>query len=171
MSFKEKLKNELKSVSIATLYFLFCFGILMLIKVLLLQEYNIRFYGLSTAVVGALVIAKVLLVMEHVSLGSWVKKQPAYVNVLLRTIMYLAGVFLILLIEKALEGRQEYGGFWSSLESVFNHSDIYHVWVTTICVFLALLGFNLLSLFQNHLGKGGLFKMLLSPPPKGETEE
>jgi hypothetical protein len=156
MSWKVKLKNELKSIGIASLYFLFWFCILMLIKVLLLQEYHIRFYGISTAVVAALVVAKVILVMEHIPLGSWIQKQPAYVDVILRTIL------------KAFEGRDEYGGFWSSLEQVFNHADFYHVWIATICVTLALLSFNLLSLFRNHLGKGGLLRMLLLPPPEKE---
>jgi hypothetical protein len=168
MSWKVKLKNELKSIGIASLYFLFWFCILMLIKVLLLQEYHIRFYGISTAVVAALVVAKVILVMEHIPLGSWIQKQPAYVDVILRTILYVAGVFVILLLEKAFEGRDEYGGFWSSLEQVFNHADFYHVWIATICVTLALLSFNLLSLFRNHLGKGGLLRMLLLPPPEKE---
>ncbi|MCK5701251.1 MAG: hypothetical protein KAI29_08865 [Cyclobacteriaceae bacterium] len=170
MSWKEKLKNEIKALGIAALYFLFWFGILMLIKVLLLEEYHIKFYGISMAIVGALVVAKVILIMEWIPFGSWIKKQPAYVDVILRTLLYVSGVFIVLLLEKAFEGRHEYGDFWISLQQVFNHADIYHVWVATICVTLAIIGFNLLSLIRNHLGKGGLSRMLLSPP-QGLTKE
>ena len=166
MSWKVKLKNELKAVGIAALYFLFLFGILMLIKVLLLQEYHVKFSGISMVIVGSLVVAKVILIMEHIPLGSWVQRQPALVDVLLRTILYSSGVLVVLLLEKGFEGRHEYGSFGSSLEQVFGHADVYHVWVNIIVVFGALLGFNILSIVKKHLGEGGLVKMLLVPPPE-----
>ena len=166
MSWKVKLKNELKALSIAALYFLFWFSILMLIKVLLLEEYHVKFSGASMALIGALVLAKVILVMEYIPLGPWVRKQSAYVDVFLRTFLYSSGVLVVLLLEKGFEGSHEYGSFGSSLQQVFNHADIYHVWVNIIVVFGALLGFNILSIVKKHLGEGGLVKMLLVPPPE-----
>ena len=163
MSWKEKLKNELKSVGIATLYFLTWFGFLMLIKVLLLKDYDIEFTGVSMVIVGALVVAKVILIMEHIPLGSWVKKQPAYVDVILRTVLYSLGVLVILIIEKGIEGSREYGGFITTVIQTCNHTDIYHIWVNTIVVFGALLSFNFLTLIRTRLGKGGLFRMLKEP--------
>lgn len=164
MSWKVKIINELKSVGIASLYFLVWFGILMIIKVLLLEEYHIKFSGLSLVIVGALVVAKVILIMEHIPLGSWVQRKPAIVDLLLRTFLYSFGIVIILILEKAYEGRHEYGGFGSSLQQVFNHVDVYHVWVNSIVVFCALLSFNFLTLIRTHLGKGGLFRMLKEPP-------
>ena len=170
MSWKEKLKNELISVGIATIYFMIWFGTLMLIKVLLLKDYNIEFTGVSMAIIGALVVAKLILIMEYIPLGSWIRKQPAYVDVLIRTTLYTLGIFIILILEKGLEGRTEYGGFISSIKHSFSNVDIYHVWVNTIVVFGALLVFNTISIFRKHLGKGGLLKMLLVPPP-GELQK
>jgi hypothetical protein len=164
MSWKEKLKHELKSVGIATLYFLIWFGFLMLIKVLLLEEYHIKFSGLSLVIIGALVVAKVILVMEHIPLGSWVQRKPAIVDVLLRTVLYSIGIIIILILEKAFEGRHEYGGFGSSLIQVFNHVDVYHVWVNSIVVVCALLSFNFLTIIRMRLGKGVLLRMLKEPP-------
>ena len=166
MSWKEKLKTEVKSVGIATIYFIIWFGSLMIIKVLLLKDYHIEFTGVSMVFVGSLVVAKVILIMEYIPLGSWVRKQPAYADVLIRTIFYSLGVFVILILEKGFESRSEYGGFISSVKQTFNHADIYHVWVNTIVVFGALLVFNMLSIFKKHLGNGGLMRMLLVPPPE-----
>lgn len=53
-------------VGAATIYFAAWLSLLILLKVLVLEEYHIRFRGLSTVVVGALVLAKVVLVLEHV---------------------------------------------------------------------------------------------------------
>lgn len=162
MSFKKKLINELKVLGISTLYFVFCFGVLMLLKVLLLEEYNIQFLGVSMILIGALVVAKVILILEHVNFGSWIKEKPAFVDIIFRTLLYMIGVFIVLLLEKSFEGREEYGDFWSSFENIFNHVDINHVWVTIICVALAILGFNTLSVVNRSLGKGKLSQILFS---------
>ena len=171
MSFKEKLRHEIKAILWTSGYFIVWFGVLMLIKVLLLKEYKIAFYGISAALIGALVVAKVLLVMEKIPLGSWIHSRPAFLEVILRTIMYGSGVFVVLLMEKAFDARVEYGGFFPSLQQAFAHADINHVYVTTICVTGALLGFNLLSVVCRHLGKGGLFRILLTPPVKEAREK
>ena len=164
MSFKEKLIHELKAILSTSAYFIVWFGILMLIKVLLLKEYRIEVYEISTALIGALVVAKVLLVLEKVPLGSLTYSRPAILEVIVRTVIYMVGIFVVLLLEKGFDARHEYGGFFPSLQQVFAHVDIYHVYVNTICVTGALLGFNMLSVVRRHLGKGGWFRVFLISP-------
>jgi len=53
-----KLPHEIKLVGLITLYFAFCFAVLMLLKRLALAQYQIGFRGFSVALVGALVAAK-----------------------------------------------------------------------------------------------------------------
>jgi hypothetical protein len=120
-------------------------------------------------VVGALVLSKVVLVLEHVSLGAWVRARPAWVDVVLRTVLYSLGVAMVLVLEKGFEGRHEHGGFGPSLMAVFQHADVHHVWVNTICLSGALLGYNMLSVVRQHLGEGGLIRAFLSPLPE-ETQ-
>lgn len=163
MSFKDKLVHELKAIFWTTLYFLIWFGVLVIIKELLLKEYQIKFYGFSIVVIGALVAAKSVLILENVSLGSWAKHQPAIVEILFRTLLYLAGIFVIMVLEKSLEARHEYGGFVNALKSIFENAEFYHILVNTICVFGALLGFNLWSVIRKHLGEGGMWKILSTP--------
>lgn len=164
MSTKDKILKELKAILLVTLYFLVWFGTLMVIKVLLLQEYKIEFNGLSIVIVGALIAAKSVLILEHVPLG--VNNKPAIVDILLRTFLYLAGVAVILILEHALESRHEYGGFLNALKNLTKSADIYHVLVNVICVFWALFFYNLGSVIKGRLGKGGLLKMMISPIQK-----
>jgi hypothetical protein len=161
MSTKDKLLKELKSILLVSLYFLVWFGTLMIIKVLLLDEYKIEFYGASKVIVGALIAAKAVLILEHVPLG--VKNKPAIVDILLRTFLYLAGVAVILILEHALEARHEYGGFLNALKNITKSANIYHVLVTVICVFGAMFFYNLGSVIIGRLGKGKLWEMMMSP--------
>lgn len=166
MSFKEKLKQEIKSVGLATLYFACWLAVLLLIKQLVLAEYRIQFHGMSRALVGALILAKVVIVLEHASLGVWVRKQPAWVDVLLRTALYAAGVVVVLVLEKGFEGRHEYGGFVHSVSTIWAHEDIYHLWANAIVVTGAVLVYNIISVVRSHLGEGQLLRLFKMPRPE-----
>jgi hypothetical protein len=161
MSVKDKIIKELKSVFMTTLYFFSWFGALMVIKVLLLREYEIEFYGFSKVLIGALILAKVVLILEYFPL-SFTKKQLVIVGLLIRTILYLGGVFLVLLLEKSFESRHEYGGFGNALMNVFSEVNIYHFWVNCIVIFGALLFFNLWSIMKKQLGPRWMDNILFS---------
>ena len=166
MSFRQQLKNETKAMALAGFYFATWLGVLMALKWLILADYRIAFHGFSLMLVGVLVLAKVVLVLEHVPLGTWVHNRPALVDIIVRTVLYALGVIFVLLLEKAFDGRHEYGGFGPSLRAVFHHVDIYHVWVNAICLSGALLGYNILSVIRRHLGEGELIRLFLSPLPE-----
>ena len=170
MSIGAKLLKELKSLSLTALYFLAWFGALMVLKVLMLHEYKLEFYGATMVIVGALVAAKSVLLLENIPItGS--KAPPVIVEVLLRTILYMAGVFVILVLEKSIEARHEYGGFLPALKGLAGSADRYHIWVNIICMFGAIFFFNLGSVTKAYLGEGGLWKILLAPVLKKKKHE
>ncbi len=170
MSIREKLKHELKAVILVTLFFAAWLGIFMGLKILILEGYQIRFGSVSAVLIGALVLAKVVLILEYVPLGAWVKKQPALVDVILRTLLYALGTFVVMLLEKSFESRHEQGGFGPALMNVFQHRDMPHIWANTICVTGALLFYNLLSALSHHLGTGGLARVFLSTQEDGRKD-
>jgi len=166
MSFRHKLRREVKALALASLYFATWIGVLVVIKKLVLAEYGIEFNGLLLVVVGTLLLAKVVLVLEHVSLGKRIRTQPALADVILRTALCALGVFVLLVLERAFEGRREHGGFVPSLISGFQGLEMHRVWANTIWISIALLGYNALSVVRSHLGEGGLLRLFLSPLPE-----
>ena len=162
----EKILNEIKVIALLALYFGSWLAGMMLIKYLVLAEYHIKINDISMVFLGALILSKAVLILEHVPLGNWVINQPAWLEVMLRTLLYILGVFVILLLEKAFEGRHEYQSFIASLQSVFEHADIYHVWLNFICVSGALLFYNILSVIHRNLGTKGIIKMFITPLPE-----
>lgn len=165
MSIGENLRLELKAVTAATLFFGVWIGALLLLKTLVLEEYHIGFSGWSKAILGALLLAKVVLILEHASLGSRLRTRPSWVAVLLRTALYTVGVAVVLVLEKGFEGRQDHGGFAPAVAAAFRHADVPHVWINTLCLSGALLVYNLLAVIRRHLGPGGLLRILQSPLP------
>lgn len=114
MSAGAKLKHELKALTLAWVYFVVWFGFLIVLKKLTLAQYEIAFKGLSIALVSALILAKVILLMEPIPLSAWVERQPAWVDTVARTILYTLGVFVVM-VRKNLGARTLAGYFLKPL--------------------------------------------------------
>jgi hypothetical protein len=166
MAGQQKLKHELKAVGVATLFFGVWIGALILLKTLVLEEYQLGFSGWSKVLVGALILAKVVLILEHVSFGVRVHQQPAWVDVLLRTALYSFGVLVVMVLEKGLEGRHGHGGFTGAVLAEARGAKFPHVLVNTICLSGALFAYNVLAVVRRHLGEGGLRRLFLQPLPE-----
>jgi hypothetical protein len=171
MSLPAKLRHEIRSVGLTTLYFAAWFSVLMAMKWLILAEYRIEFRNWSMALVGALIVAKVVLVLENIPLGVLTRNQPAVAHVAARTGLYGLGVLVVLLLEKAFEARHEYGGFARAVVHVIHHQDVPHVLAAAIGVTCAILVFNALYVVQRHLGERGLLRLFLAPLPEQPKEE
>lgn len=154
MSLSDRIRHEMKAVGVVTLFFGLWIGALITLKTLILEEYHISFTGWSKVLLGALVLGKVVLVLEHVPLGAWVQARPAWVGVLLRTLLYTAGVALVLVLEHALRRPSA---------SLAAEREVPHVLVNTLCLAGALLAFNVLSVIQRRLAPGGLLRLFLKP--------
>jgi hypothetical protein len=163
MSIMQKITHELREVGLAAAYFLAWIGFIVILKTLILEEYRIQFHGLSLAILGALALSKVVIVLQHVPVGSWTRNRAVIWDVLLRTLLYGAGVFLVIVLEKSFEGRRDHGGFIASVFALVQSANMPHVWANVICLTGALLGYNVMSVLQNHLGKAGLLKIFGSP--------
>jgi hypothetical protein len=171
MNLAHKLAKEIRVVATTTLYFAIWFGMLVLLKRLYLAEYEVRFRGLSVALLSALLVGKVVLLLEHVTLGQWVRKHAVGIDVVLRTLLYTLAVCVALLLERGFEARHEHGGFAAGVAWVWQHRDMHHVWADTIAVGAALLVFNALSAVRQHLGEGRLQRLFLEPAAPAQKSE
>lgn len=154
--------KEIRSIILVTLYFATSFAIFMMLKRLLLAEYGIEFQGLSTALLGALVTAKVVIVLERVPLHKLYQGWPAVTDVVLRSSVYTITVLIVLLIEKAIESRMEHGGFGAAARNILEHPDIQQIWAATLCVGLAFIAYNAFGIVRREIGTEKLAGMFFS---------
>src|SRR5258706_15470178 len=89
----QKIVKEIKEILAVALYFALWFGVGIVLKKLILEEYQIEFTGITMMIVGSLIMSKVIILMELIPMGKWVRRQPAIADVIIRTVLYLAGVF------------------------------------------------------------------------------
>jgi len=154
--------REIISIARTATYFATVFILLMIMKKLNLADYDIAFTGISQALIGALIMSKVIILMDLISLGPWVQRQPPIVDVILRTILYTLGVAVVMILEKAFESRHKAGGFTEGISFVLSHRDIYHVWATTIGAGASIFMYNAWTVVKRKLGKNGLAKLFFT---------
>jgi hypothetical protein len=164
MNFFRWLVEEVRAMLAATLYFAACFIVIMFLKQLLLAQYGIEFRGITTAIFIALVTAKILIVLQKVPLSRWFHSRPPVFELMARTALYTFATVLALLLEKAFEAREEYGGFVAATGEIFRHRDISQVWATIICVGLAFLAYNAFGILHRELGGSRLRHIFFARP-------
>ena len=153
----ETLKEELKTAGLATLFFLCCFLIILVLKKLLLAQYDIDFYGLSAAIIGAGVIGKVVVVLDKARAGTrFETSQPPSVSILYKTSVYTVVVLLVVAAEKVFHAWRESGTLQAALTEVWHGRDRSHILATVLCVGLAFAAYNMLSAINRRLADGRL---------------
>lgn len=154
----------MKTVAITTVYFLIWFGLLMFLKNMILTEYQVEFTNISMALIGALILAKVVLVIDLIPLSPWTRKLPAIYFIFFRTLLNIIAVYIMLLIEHAFTERHEYGGFGGALGHVFIHRDVYHIWANVTAVGISVFWFNVIFVFRQYFGEQKLRQLFFSDP-------
>ncbi len=161
----DTLKRELKEVGSATLYFLMTFSLILLLKKLFLAEYEISIYPLSQVIVGSLVVAKVVVILDHTSLGKGFENNAPYLKILYRSGVYTLAVAVVGVIERMFHLRHEADSVGEAFRMVYAGGNFHHFIATILCIGLAFVGYNLLAVVNEHLGDGGLGRLLFGKAP------
>ncbi len=158
---RSRLVRELREVGRVTLYFLVCFGLVGSLKKLLLAEYDIRFTAAGAAVIGALVVAKVVILLDHTSAGERFRGGRVLSHVVYKAIAYTLAVTLVVAAEHfhhAYRTAGSWAGGWSEFTTL---GQVCHMLFTAICVFLIFCAYNLYEEVDRRLGGGGALRAFL----------
>lgn len=156
MSFVQKLKKEIIEILLVTAYFLLCFAILILIKKLTLAQVKVEFSGLSAALVGALVMSKVVIILDKTPLGKIYIRQALYKNVLFKSIIYTLVLSFLLFIENLIHTLIEGNSFVDALKSILEHRDPLQFRLILIASFFSLGSYNIIIAIRDSMDKGAL---------------
>ena len=154
-------KHEAKEVGLITLYFLFCFGVALLLKKLFLADYDIKVYVLSTLVVGALVVAKVVAVLDQTHAATrFDLTLPLGVVALYKTLVYTVATLVVLYLETVIDVYRESHSLRAAVLEIWAHRDWNHLLANVLCGGLAFAGYHLYAGLDRRLGKGTLRRLV-----------
>jgi hypothetical protein len=161
------VKEEAKKMAVLFVYFLFYFGVFMGLKRLMLAHYNITYYGFGAAMLGALIAAKAVLVIEASPLAKPFREHMPCLKIIYDTLLYTLLALIFLYLEKIVELAHKEGSFRLAFLSAGHDDDWYQFCATVGCGALAFLGYAVFAAISRHLGPGELVRLFFHPPRAG----
>ena len=105
------VKHEFYEVLPPTIFFLVSFHIVVLDRALMLREYGLQLPALAGATVGALLVAKVVLIADKLPIINRFPEKPLIYNVVWKTVIYVGFSLLLHYLEHLIPLWWELGSF------------------------------------------------------------
>jgi hypothetical protein len=159
MSKKTLLMRELKKVLVISSVFFVIFVVFLLLKKMILEDYSIDFYVLSTALVGSLIIGKVVLIFDLVPVTKKTDHLPNIYRVFFRSCIYIMGYVIFTILEHLVKGLFMNERFFAALDSAIHQLSTPAFITSFVAVFLAFLLFNTFWVIRANVGPAALNNM------------
>ncbi len=150
--------HEVRVAIPAFLFFLVLFHMLALTRAVANNDLEITALRASAAIVGALLVAKSILIVESLSLAHWFSG-ILVVNILWRSFLFGLVVLAFRIFEQAVEDHYSLGGTKSILDR-FTQSLSPPVVVEVGWIFIGMFGFCLISEYCRLLGGDLVWKVM-----------
>ena len=151
--FFQRLKQEFFGVIPTAVFFFISFQLLALTRSLLVQDFELQISTFLAAAVGALVIAKVVLVVDLLPFVNRFPDKPLIYNVTWKTMIYFMAAFVVRYIENLIPYIREYGDIASANSHLFDGVDWSLFWIVQIWLFVLFFLFCVLSELVRVLGR------------------
>ena len=155
---KQKFKHELIQYFFNVWFLLFFFGVFGWYRRFILDEYHISYLNYGTAIIEALVLAKVISIGDAIGLGRRFEDGPLIYPTIYKAFIYscFVGVFSILehVIGGLLRGKGVAGG-WAELWS----NGIYELLARSLVTFFVFIPFFTVRELTRILGEHKIFNL------------
>lgn len=122
------LKNEIAEVLPSVLFFLVALNLMHWIEILFVEGSQVTLESAASVSIGALIVGKVLLVVDLFPAVNAFRNKPLIYNTLWKTLLYSLGAFLFRVGEELVPLAVKAGSLAAGLESYLAHIRWPHFW-------------------------------------------
>jgi hypothetical protein len=158
-SLRTKLKHEVRELVPVTAFFLLAFQLLALTHALMLEEYGIHGSSSLSAAILALVVAKVVVVADHVRFVNRFPDRPLIFNVVWKTAIYFAASLVVRYVEHLLHFRRLSANVAEANRRMLDEIVWPHFWGVQLWLLVLLLVFCAVRELGRTLGPRTLPRM------------
>jgi hypothetical protein len=158
------LHREFVAARPVFIFFLVAFLLQLLIIKLAVAQFSIPISAFSKAVVGALLAAKAVLILDETPIGRHLEHHRKIVAVAIKTVLYGFGTLLLGCLERFLEAWHRVGTFDGALRAMIDQADVHRFFAWVLGVTLIFAIYFMLSEINDHMGKGALWSLFLERP-------
>jgi hypothetical protein len=140
-SLKQKATHELREFALISSYLAFFFCAVATYSMLLLNDLHVSYFIYGTALINALVIAKVILIGEYAHLGEKHESKPLFQSTIYKAFLFGLLVFAFHIVEEAIK-RRWHGENFASAYHGMHLNVILARSVIVFCTFVPLFAFR-----------------------------
>ena len=163
-SIAEKLKHELRQLIPVVLFFFIAFQLLALTDALMLEQYGIRVSVFLTATFAALVVAKVVLIADHLPLINRFPEKPLIYNVVWKTSIYFLASVAIRYVERLIDSWRQAASFAEANQRLLDQVVWPHFWGVQLWLLVLLLLYCALRELVHALGRERIISIFFHDP-------
>jgi hypothetical protein len=148
----ERIKHELLELVPPAIFFLIAFHLLTVTRALMLRQYGVRVSALAGATIGALLVAKVVLVADLLPAVNRFPQKPLIYNVVWKTAIYVVGAVLVHYLEHLIPVWWREGSLVAANRRLVAEVIWPHFWVVQIWLVVLLFVYCTMREFVHALG-------------------
>jgi hypothetical protein len=166
-----KVKHELQELIPVTVFFFVAFQLLALTQALMLKQYGIEVSVFLAAAVGALIVAKVVLIADHFPLVNRFPEKPLIYNVGWKTAIYFVASLAVRYVEHLIHFWRETRDVAAAHRRLIEEIVWPHFWGVQLWLLILLLVYCALRELVRALGRERVIKMFFKDPTQPGHEE
>ncbi|MDX1432690.1 MAG: hypothetical protein R3286_09600 [Gammaproteobacteria bacterium] len=158
-----RLKDEIVEAIPPFIFFFLAFQIIAFTSALMVEEYGIRVSTFMTATISALIVAKVVLIVDLVPFVNRFPDRPLIYNVVWKTAIYLIAAFVVRYLEHLFHFLREHDSFTAANRHMLDEVVWPHFWAVQIWLLILFLLYCTLRELVRVLGRERVRAMFFGP--------
>jgi len=164
---KQKFWEGFKTYWINALYITLFFSVFANYTRLILAHYEIKYAHYGISLIKGLVLAKIILIAEHLHIGQGFEDKPLVIPTLYKSFLFTLCAIILGVIELLIRALLK-GGNSSAIFDTFINSFSYDWFAKTLVIFVIFIPFFGIRELSRMLGKGKISALFfLSRPQSG----
>jgi len=160
-------KRELKEIfSIASVFFVLIL-LFMFMKKALQEDYTFNYIAISTALIGSLIFAKIILIFDLLPVTKKSDNLPNIFRVFFRSLIYLVGYILFTFMEDLIKGVIDGETVLVASKHAFHQLGEMTYITSLVAIFVVFLFFNTFWVIRAKYGPTALFNLFFKKDDRG----
>jgi chromate transport protein ChrA len=162
--FLSRLKHEFVEIIPPTVFFFTAFQVIAFSRALMLEQYGIRVSTFVTASIAALVVAKVVLIVDLLPFVNRFPEKPLIYNVVWKTAIYIVAALLVRYVEHLIPFVRESGDLATANRRLFGELVWPHFWAVQLWLLVLFFVYCALRELVRALGRDRVRTVFFGAP-------
>ena len=159
----QRLKQEFLGIIPTALFFFVSFQLLAFTRALILRQYDIEIWEFAAAAFGALVIAKVVMVVDLLPFVNRFPDRPLIYNVVWKTAIYMIAAFVVRYFEHLVPLAFEHGDIALANRHLFEEAVWSRFWLIQTWLLVLFFIYGVLTELVRVLGRERVRSLFFGP--------